>query len=47
VLSIVPVLGWMLWGVAVSALAPAAVYAAYRDVFGANVPAPAAASPAT
>ena len=41
VLSIVPVLGWMLWGVAVSALAPAAIYAAYRDVFAA--PAPAAA----
>jgi hypothetical protein len=41
VLSIIPLLGWMAWGVAVSALAPAAIYAAYRDVFGAQAPAPA------
>ena len=41
VTSIVPVLGWMAWGVAVTALAAACVYSGYKDVFGAAEPAPA------
>jgi hypothetical protein len=33
-LSVIPVLGWLLWGLAATALVAAAVYRAYKDVFG-------------
>src|SRR5262249_40498183 len=44
--ALVPILGWIVWGLGVSAMGAAVMYVAYRDVYGA-APAADATAPAS